>query len=85
VLLFYSKSAEKSECKQSATHVTQIPDDVTDIDTDMSDPFMVSEYANEIFQNMKAREVCKLSSGIPVSISKSYTTDFTLLLKNIFY
>ena len=28
-----------------------------DIDADVSDPFTVSEYANEIFVNMKSREV----------------------------
>lgn len=28
-----------------------------DIDADVSDPFTVSEYANEIFINMKSREV----------------------------
>ena len=30
---------------------------VIDIDADVSDPFTVSEYANEIFINMKSREV----------------------------
>lgn len=28
-----------------------------DIDADVSDPFTVSEYAHEIFVNMKSREV----------------------------
>ena len=32
-----------------------------DIDADVSDPVTVSEYANEIFVNMKRREVCHLS------------------------
>lgn len=48
---------EEGECKPSSRLVPVIPDDVKDIDEDMSDPFMVSEYAYEIFQNMKAREV----------------------------
>lgn len=33
-------------------------DKVIDIDADTSDPVTVSEYTNEIFVNMKRREVC---------------------------
>jgi len=33
-------------------------DNVIDIDADTSDPVTVSEYTNEIFVNMKRREVC---------------------------
>ena len=32
-------------------------EEVVNIDADVSDPFMVSEYADEIFRNMKTREV----------------------------
>jgi len=60
-LYFISKywcfSLEEAECKASSKEVPSIPHDVKDIDEDMSDPFLVSEYAYEIFQNMKAREV----------------------------
>lgn len=45
----------------SNTNAKIIPKDVTDIDEDMADPFMAAEYAYEIFQNMKAREVSVLS------------------------
>lgn len=31
-----------------------------DIDADVSDPFTVSEYAHEIFVNMKSREVGRI-------------------------
>lgn len=36
-------------------------DAVIDIDADTSDPVTVSDYANEIFVNMKKREVIRLS------------------------
>lgn len=36
-------------------------DKVIDIDADTSDPVTVSEYTNEIFVNMKRREVCTLT------------------------
>ena len=32
-----------------------------DIDADTSDPVTVSEYSNEIFVNMKRREVCTIT------------------------
>ena len=37
--------------------------DVIDIDSDTSDPSAVSEYAYEIFTNMKRREVCMKSNN----------------------
>ncbi|XP_074633230.1 G2/mitotic-specific cyclin-B3-like isoform X2 [Acropora palmata] len=48
---------EESQNQQEEEKVEESADSlVIDIDADVSDPFTVSEYANEIFVNMKSRE-----------------------------
>lgn len=60
-------------------------EEVVNIDADVSDPFMVSEYADEIFRNMKTREVrlcssfsheCNHYSATPMELSTLVKPNF---------
>ena len=55
-LLFFLSDSGKSSPSSSNEEVVP-KSEIEDIDADTSDPFMVAEYAYEVFQNMKGREV----------------------------
>lgn len=55
-MFLFSDSGKKS-FPSSAVEEVVPKSGIEDIDADTSDPFMVAEYAYEVFQNMKGREV----------------------------